>query len=105
MNDVENATAIQFVDELLELGVLEKESYPGSVVNSCPLFLVPKPGQSGQYWCIAEMKKGGQNAVIGADLVQMSSPLDILPYLDSGGYSATLDIAKYFLFLMVEAQC
>ena len=105
MNDDERATAIKFVDELCALGVLEPEPYPGNVVNTCPLFLVPKPGQPGQYRCIADMKKGGQNACVGADPVQMTSPADILPRLYHGGYSATLDIAKYFhMFPTVEAE-
>jgi len=83
INAEEQATAIQFVDELISLGVLEPDSYPGNVVNTCPLFLVPKPGQPGQFRCIADMKKGGQNASVGADPVQMSSPADILPRLYS----------------------
>mmetsp|Transcript_15716 Transcript_15716/g.22422 ORF Transcript_15716/g.22422 Transcript_15716/m.22422 type:complete len:338 (+) Transcript_15716:3717-4730(+) len=105
MNESEKATAIKFVDELCALGVLEPEPYPGFVRNTCPLFLVPRPGQPGQYRCIADMKKGGQNACNGADPVQMTSPGDILPRLYQGGFSATLDIAKYFhMFPTVESE-
>lgn len=105
MNDAERATAVKFVDELCSLGVLEPEPFPGNVVNTCPLFLVPKPGQPGQYRCIADMKKGGQNSCVGADPVQMTSSADILPRLYRGGYSATLDIAKYFhIFPTVEDE-
>jgi hypothetical protein len=34
MNDDEHTTAIQFIDELVSLGVHEKEPYPGDVVNT-----------------------------------------------------------------------
>jgi hypothetical protein len=51
------------------------------------------------------MKRGGQNEVAGADPVHMTSPADILLRLYSGGYSATLDIAKYFhMFPTIEAE-
>ena len=105
MNPEELRTAIKFVDELIALGVLEEEPTPGNVVNNCPLFLVPKPGQPGQYRCIADMKKGGQNRVCAADPVQMTMPGDILPRLYRGGYSATLDIAKFFhMFPTVDSE-
>ena len=105
MNPDELATAIKFVDELISLGVLEEEPYPGNVVNNCSLFLVPKPGQPGQYRCIADMKKGGQNQMVGADPVQMTVPGDILPRLYPNGFSATLDIAKFFhMFPTVEEE-
>ena len=105
MNDEELATAITFVDELISLGVLEEEPSPENVVNNCSLFLVPKPGQPGQYRCIADMKKGGQNKVVGPDPVQMTSPGDILPRLYPGGYSATLDIANFFhMFPTIETE-
>ena len=55
--------AYKFVEELIALGVYERVP-PGSVIlNNCPLFLVPKPGQPGQWRCIANMKDGGQNEV------------------------------------------
>jgi hypothetical protein len=105
MTESKRAIAKQFVDELVLLGVLEPEPYPGNAVNTCPLFLVPKPGQPGEYQCIADMKKRGQNAVVGADPVQMSSPADILPRLYTDGYSATLDITKFFhMFLTREDE-
>jgi hypothetical protein len=106
MNDQEKEITGKFVDELISLGVLEPESPPETTVNTCPLFLVPKSGQPGEYCCIADMKKGGQNEVVGSDPVHMTSPMDILPRLYTGGYSATLDIAKYFhMFPTIEAEC
>jgi hypothetical protein len=98
----ELATAISFVDELITLGVLEPVPAGEVLSNNCPLFIVPKPGQPGQYRCIADMKRGNQNAVCGPDPCQMTSPGDILPLLNHGGFSASLDISKFFhMFLTV----
>ena len=92
--------AINFVDELIDLKVLCPPPPFVSLVNNFPLFLIPKPGQPGQFRTIADGKTGGQNEVCVADPCHMTSPDHILPYLYKGGYSATLDLSKYFhLFL------
>ena len=88
--------AIAFVDELIELGVLEEAPEDDPLVATAPLFVVPKPGQPGQWQVIADMKKGGQNASIGADPVYLPRPSIILPHMYSGGWSAVVDASKFF---------
>jgi hypothetical protein len=49
----------------MSLGVLvEAES---ELLANGPLFLVPKPGQPGEWQCLSDMKRGGQNNCIGKD--------------------------------------
>lgn len=91
----ELATAVQFVDELVSLRVLH--AVPRlSLRNNLPLFLVPKPGQPGQYRCIVDGAKGGQNACCVADPVHFYTLGDILPFLYRGGWSAMIDASKFF---------
>lgn len=101
----ELATAAQFVDELISLRVL----FPApraSLCNNLPLFLVPKPGQPGQYRCIADGAKGGQNAFCVADPVHFHTPGDILPFLYHGGWSAVIDASKFFhMFRTLVHEC
>jgi len=52
--------AVAFLTELMELGVLRKATQP--LRRVCPLFVVPKLGQPGQWRCITDMKRAGQNA-------------------------------------------
>lgn len=78
----------------MELGVLRKATKP--LRRVCPLFVVPKLGQPGQWRCIADMKRGGQNACCGLDPTYLPSAKDILPQLYSGGWSAIADASKYF---------
>ena len=58
----QEATAITFMDKLISLGVLQ-EQWENQVWNNMPLFLVPNPGQEGQWRCIADGKAGSQNIV------------------------------------------
>ena len=88
--------AIKFVDQLVSLGVLREAQPSDNIINNFPLFLVPKPGQPDEFRCIADGKTGGQNDACVADPCQMTSPDHILPLLYNGGWSATLDISKYF---------
>ena len=97
--DLEGAelkVAKEFVDELIKLRVLIPPPPLCVVVNTFPLFLVPKPGQPGQYRTIADGKKGGQNEACIADPCHMTSPDHILSYLYKNGFSCTLDLSKYF---------
>ena len=89
-------TAIKFTDELINLKVLRKSTDQDKVVNNFPLFLVPKPGQPGEYRCIADGKAGGQNDVCVGDPCQMTSPDHILPHLYTGGWSGIVDASKFF---------
>jgi hypothetical protein len=105
MSDAERIIGGQFVDELISLGVLEAVPPHDPNLNTCPLFLVPKPGQPGQYRCIADMKRGGQNTCCGADPCHMTSPSDILPHIYTHGFSAVIDLAKYFhMFLTLPEE-
>ena len=88
--------ASKFVDELISVKVLRPPSPGVKVVNTFPLFLVSKPHQPGQYCTIADGKQGGQNDVCVADPCHMTSPDHIFPHLYTGGYSATLDLSKFF---------
>ena len=97
--------AIEFVDELIKLKVLISPPPGCVVINTFPLFLVPKPGQPGQYRTIADGKRGGQNDACVADPCHMTSPDHILPYLYKKGSSCTLDLSKYFhMFLTDPAE-
>ena len=53
----QKAIAAEFVDELISLGVLVKAPPDDPLHANCPLFVVPKPGQPGQWRVIADCKK------------------------------------------------
>jgi hypothetical protein len=94
MTAEEHKIACNFVDELHSLGVVGPSTE--KILNNCPIFTVPKPGQPDQYRCIADGKRGNINDSCAADPVQMTCPDDILPALYPGGYSAVVDASKYF---------
>ena len=96
--------AVKFVDELIALRVLQPPPTLLKILNNFPLFLVPKPGQPGQFRTIADGKAGGQNKVCVADPCHMTSPDHILPYLYPGGFSATLDLSKYFHMFLTHPE-
>lgn len=84
----------QFVDELRGLGVVRPATR--ALRRVCPLFVVQKAGQPGQWRCIADMKRGGQNGCCSLDPIYLPSSKDILPHLYAGGWSAVADASKYF---------
>ena len=88
--------AAAFVDELLDLGVIRSLEEGMNIVANAPLFVVPKEGQPGQWRIIADMKKGGQNECIGSDPVFLPRTGHILEEMYAGGYSAVVDMSKYF---------
>ena len=59
MDESDLEAAQEFVDELILLGVFREIDKGLKVFSDAPLFVVPKPGQPGQWQCIADMKKGG----------------------------------------------
>ena len=91
MSEDELAVAGEFVDELIALGVLREpiddSGVPIDIVTNAPLFTVPKPGQPGQYRCIADMLKGGQNDVVGNDPVILPRAPHILDEMYHGGFA------------------
>jgi hypothetical protein len=57
--------AKEFLDELVDLGVLMKVQL-GEIVANSPLFCLNKPSQPAQWRILSEMGQGKQNEVIGA---------------------------------------
>jgi hypothetical protein len=47
----------EFVDELIQLSAVEECPEDNPMVANAPLFIVPKPGQPGQWRVIVDMKK------------------------------------------------
>jgi hypothetical protein len=86
----------EFVDELIQLSAVEECPEDDPMVANAPLFIVPKPGQPGQWRVIADMKKGGQNQAIGRDPVYLPRVDTILPHMYTGGWSAVVDASKFF---------
>ncbi len=84
----------KFVEELISLGVVRKATR--KLRRVCPIFVVPKPGQPGQWRCIADMKRGGQNECCSLDPIYLPTSEDILPHLYTGGWSSVADASKYF---------
>lgn len=96
MDEEMQAAAAAFVDELVSLGVVREIEEGWEVLTSCPLFVVPKEGQEGQWRVIADMLRGGQNACVGQDPCFLPRATHILDEMYPGGYSAVVDLSKYF---------
>ena len=92
MEEPDRKVAALYVDELKSLGVLQPAK--GELLANCPLFCVDKP--DGSKRCIADCKRGGQNACIGKEPVYLVQKNTILPQLYAGGYSAVADCSKQF---------
>ncbi|CAJ1946038.1 unnamed protein product [Cylindrotheca closterium] len=88
--------AVQFVDELVELGVLPSIDEGLTVLTNAPLFVVGKDGQPGQWRVIADMLRGGQNDCVGQDPVFMPRIAHIVDQMYTEGYSAVVDLSKFF---------
>jgi hypothetical protein len=69
------------VDKLVSFGVLALVPFGADILNTCPLFLVPKSGQPGQWRFISDMEKGGHNDVCVSDPVSLPQPGGILSHL------------------------
>jgi hypothetical protein len=61
MNESQLKFAVDFVSELIILGGLALIPKGVMLLNSCPLFMLPKSGQPDQWRCITDMNKGRQN--------------------------------------------
>ena len=86
----------EFADELISLGVLEEAPADDPVVATCPLFVVPKPGQPGQWRVIADCKKGGQNEAMGPGPVYLPQAHVLLHQMYTNGWTAVVDASKMF---------
>jgi hypothetical protein len=88
--------AAAFVDELLSLGVVRDIEQGRTILSNAPLFVVPKEGQEGEWRVIADMLRGGQNECAGQDPVFMPRISHILDQMYTNGYSAVVDLSKFF---------
>lgn len=68
--------AAEFVDELVDLGVLSPN--PGGVKTAAPMFMLPKDKQLGQWRVLANFKEGGRNNVVASDPVYLNRLTHIL---------------------------
>ena len=96
MDDEQTRVAVEFVDELLDLGIIQLPAEGQEVLATAPLFVVPKEGQEGQWRVIADMLRGGQNECSAGDPVILPRTGHIVDLLYTGGYSAVIDASKYF---------
>jgi hypothetical protein len=96
MDEEQLQISANFVDELVSLGVLRLPKDVRDIVLNAPLFVVPKPGQLGQWQCIADMLRGGQNQCVRSDPVYLPCAEHILDQMYTDGWSAVLDLSKYF---------
>lgn len=96
MDEEQLRIAVQFVDELLDIGALGRLPDERPIKTTTPLFCVPKPGQPGQWRVIANMLDGGQNEVVGTDPVYLPRVTHILDQMYTGGYTAIVDASKFF---------
>ena len=104
MDEEQTQVAGQFVEELMDIGVLRPLLEGEEIWTNAPLFCVPKPGQEGEWRVIADCKAGGQNAFIGGDPVYLNRPLHILEQMYSGGFSAVVDASKFFYQFPVRME-
>jgi hypothetical protein len=93
MTDQEKEVAGKFVDELKKIGALRPAE--GKPLANCPLFCVDKT-TPGDKRCIADCKRGGQNACMGKDPTFLVQNESILPQLYKGGWTAIADASKQF---------
>ena len=98
------AAAATFVEELISLGVVRDIQDGMTILSNAPLFVIQKEGQPGEWRVIADMLKGGQNEHIGADPCFMPRVNHILDEMYEGGYSAVVDLSKYFYNLPTHEE-
>ena len=96
MTEEQTDIAVEFFEELMDLGVLELAPVDDPILGNAPLFCIPKAGQPGQWRVLANMKEGRQNDTIGNEPVYLPRVSTILPHMYSAGWSATVDASKFF---------
>eukprot|EP00957_Ditylum_brightwellii_P124124 9462246-Ditylum_brightwellii.AAC.1 len=69
MDEDKLVTAIEFINELEELGDIEEAPVDDPVLCNGPLLIIPKAGQPGQWRVLSDMKGRGQNNHIASDPV------------------------------------
>ncbi|CAJ1948036.1 unnamed protein product [Cylindrotheca closterium] len=96
--------ASAFVDEFMSLGVVRDIDEGRQILTNAPLFVVPKEGQEGQWRVIADMLRGGQNDCVAQDPVYMPQISHIIDEMYTGGYSAVVDLSKFFYNFPTHAE-
>ncbi|CAJ1953803.1 unnamed protein product [Cylindrotheca closterium] len=96
MDEEMTMAAVEFVNKLVDLGVLRDIDKGRKVLTNAPLFVVSKDGQPGQWRVIADMLRGGQNYCVGQDPVFMPRTAHIVDQMYTGGYSAVVNLSKFF---------
>jgi hypothetical protein len=91
MDEEQTQVAVNFVEELLDLGAVRTPTEGRAILTTAPLFVVPKEGQEGEWRVIADMLRGGQNECIAGDPVFLPRISHILDQMYTGGYSAVVD--------------
>jgi hypothetical protein len=86
MDEEQLQVAAAFVDELIDLGVVDTLEDGQAILLNAPLFVVPKEGQEGEWRVIADMLRGGQNMCIGNDPVVLPRMSHILEQLYEGRF-------------------
>eukprot|EP00957_Ditylum_brightwellii_P116317 8872289-Ditylum_brightwellii.AAC.1 len=84
MNEHQKKVVAAFVDELIDLEALDEVPTGAKLMANEPLKVIPKPGQPGEWRVLSDMRKGGQNDHIAADMVHYPRVPDILPRLTPG---------------------
>ena len=96
MNDEQTQIAAEFVNELLALGIFGDHKLGEPILRNAPMFVVPKVGQPGQWWVIADILSRGQNQCIGLEPTILPRLNMIMDQLYTGGWSAVSDASKFF---------
>ena len=96
--------AAAFVNELIDLRVIDTPDEGDFIVTNAPLFVLPKEGQEGEWRVLADMLRGGQNAHVGSDPVILPRISHILDELYEGGFSAVVDASKMFYQFPTRAE-
>ena len=96
MTEEQLVIAVQFFDELVDLGIFKELLEDEIMLTNAPLFCLPKAGQPGQWRILADMRKGRQNEAIGADPTIFPKASVILDQMYCGGWSAVVDASKFF---------
>ena len=96
MDPEQTRVAAEFVEELLDLGVVQTPCEGRHVITIAPLFVEPKEGQEGQCRVLADMLRDSQNECIAGDPVFLPRISHILDQMFLEGYSAVVDAFKYF---------
>ncbi len=101
LTEAQIVIAEELVKKLVALGVLIMVK-PGEMVTNGLLFCLPKPGQPGQWRIMSDMRRGGQNSVVGSDPTVFPKSGAILDQLYYGGLFSRRGCVEVLLSLPHE---